>query len=308
MKMKILEKEYSLVNVFPISSLNKVYLASVASFFLFGCGGQDLPQYTKLDRLRILAMATPTPEIQNPAGGTVNVNITPYISDVGGSGSVTLRIQSCLDPGTSLGAAPTCEGAAFASTPQIVTVAAPAGQAAGTFGTPERTGAPSTGAITVGLTVPAGLLSQYSAAAQNNGIAYLITMEATASSGSVRSFRRVIFSNKTANTNPTLSDLVIGSTSVTTRPSGEVELGFTTTSTPEVYNELAVDGSSFTRTEQFEVTWFISDGEILNPRTRIGETTKWTAPDGPPAGRATVLVAVMRDGRGGVAVEIRNLN
>jgi hypothetical protein len=277
-------------------------------FCLLGCGGGELPQYTKLEGLRVLALSTPTPEIQNPSNGVLNVSITPYISDIGGSGSVTLNIQSCLDPGTSLGATPSCEGGAFASSIQTVVVADTAGQPAGTFGAPERTGAPSSGAITVGLVVPAGLLSQYSASIQNNGIPYLITFEAVSSRESVRSFRRIIFSNKTPNTNPVLSDLVNGGASVTTRPSGDVQLGFSTASSPESYIDIAADGTSFNRTEQFEVTWFISDGEILNPRTQPGETTKWTTPSSAPSGRATVIAGVLRDNRGGVSVIIRNLN
>lgn len=287
---------------------NKKCLFFVSAHFLLGCGGEDLPQYTKLEGLRILAISTPTPEIQNPSGGVVNVNLTPVISDLGGSGSITLNIQSCLDPGTSVGATPTCVGAAMVSNLQTVVVTATTGQPAGTFGDPERTGAPSSGAITVGLIVPAGLLSQYSAAMQNNGVPYLITVEAVSSKETVRSFRRIVFSNKTPNTNPTLSDLVVGASSVTTRPSGDVELGFTTTSSPEAYISLGNDGSSFSRIEQFETTWFVSDGEILNPRTRPGETTKWSTPEGAPVGRATVLVGVLRDDRGGVSVVVRNLN
>lgn len=137
---------------------------SVAAFTFalilsLGCGRDELPKYTKLDRLRVLAITTPTPEIQSPAGGIVNVDITPYFSDIGGSGNITLSILSRLDPGTLLGVPPSCEGQAFVSTLQTVSVTAPPGQADGIFGSPERTGAPSTGAITVGLNVPAGLLA-----------------------------------------------------------------------------------------------------------------------------------------------------
>ncbi|MFN7905733.1 MAG: hypothetical protein ACK5P5_11175 [Pseudobdellovibrionaceae bacterium] len=279
----------------------------IAFFCLTGCGNEDLPQYTKLDRLRILAITTPTPEIQNPAGGVVNVNITPYLSDVSGSGNLTLTIQSCLDPGTSLGVAPTCEGGTFASTPQTVSVTAPAGQADGTFGSPERTGAPSTGAITVGLNVPAGLLSAYSASAQNNGVPYLITVTVNSSSGSIRAFRRILFSTKTVNSNPVLADLFSQGASLTVRPTSDVDLSFTAAGSPETYNILGTDGVIRSETEIFETTWFISDGEILNPRTKVGETTKWSAGSA-PQGRKTVVSGVLRDGRGGVSVMIRTLN
>jgi hypothetical protein len=261
-----------------------------------------------LDRLRVLAITTPTPEIQSPAGGIVNVDITPYISDIGGSGNLTLNILSCLDPGTILGVPPSCEGQPFVSALQTLSVSAPAGQADGVFGSPERTGAPSTGAITVGLNVPAGLLSTYSLSAQNNGVPYLITVEVSDGTNSIRAFRRILFSSKTANTNPTLSDLLGQGVSMTNLPSTDTELSFTASGAPESYTLLGVDGVARPQTEIFETTWFISDGEILNPRSKVGEITKWTVPGAPPQNRQAVLAGVLRDGRGGVSVLIRKLN
>lgn len=282
----------------------KLLYLSVLSLALTACSMDDLPKYSKLDRLRILALDVDQPEIQNPAGGVTNVQLTPYVSDVGGTGTINLAVQSCLDPGVGLGAEPSCDGAQFASTVQNVTVSDAGGAPVDTFGNPERTGKPLSGAITVGLTIPAGLLAQYSAALQNNGVAYLITVTATRGSDVVRSFRRVLLSTKTPNTNPVLSDLLANGASLTALPTGEASLTFAAGSAPESYTFVGGNGSE-TLTETFETTWFVADGNIDNPRTQTGESTVWESPGSAPSGRQAVVVGVLRDGRGGTSVLIR---
>lgn len=272
---------------------------------LLGCSKDDQPKYSALGTLRILALSVDTPEIQNPSAGTVNVNLTPYISDQNGTGAVSLEVQSCLDPGVAYGADADCSGAKNASSLQTVSVSAPTGQATGTFGSPERTGAPSTGAIAVGLIIPANFLAGYSPALQLNGVAYLITVKATSGSSVVKSFRRVLVSSQTPNTNPILSDLLSNGSSLTSLPTGDVELSFTASTTPGSYQLMAGDGSIKSVAKVYQTTWFISDGELLNPRTLTNETTTWTTAAA-PSGRKTVVVGVMRDGRGGTSVLIRS--
>ncbi len=64
-------------------------------------------------------------------------------------------------------------------------------------------------------------------------------------------------------------------------------------------------GTTTAETEVFETTWFVSDGAIENPRTRVGESTEWETPASAPVGRQSVVVGVLRDERGGTAVLIR---
>lgn len=273
-------------------------------FLTVACSKDEFPQYTKLDRLKILALVADTPEIQNPSAGVTTVNLDPYISDVNGTGAVTLTVQSCLDPGVQLGAAPTCANAQYASATQNISVSDPAGQAAGVFGSPERTGKPSTGAISVGLQIPPGFLSAFSAPLKYNGVAYLIVVTATRGNEVVRSFKRILVSNKAVNLNPGLADLFADGTSLTVLPPGEVSLSFTASSSLENYQFMSMDGSLTSVTERFETTWFVTDGEIENPRTQSGQTTLWkVAPPSP--GRQAVLAGVLRDGRGGVSVLIK---
>ncbi len=278
---------------------------ATCSLALCGCSDDTLPQYSKLDRLRVLALLVDLPEIQNPSAGTTTVQLQPYLSDLGGTGTLTLEVQSCLDPGVAVGAEPTCTGTQYASSVQTVTVSNGGGAGAGTFGDPERTGVPASGAISVGLTIPSGILSAYSAAIQNNGVAYLIHVKATSATSTVNAFRRILLSTKTPNANPVMGDLLVNGGSLVSLPSGEVSLSFTASSTAESYNYVNGSGSSSTLTEVFETTWFITDGTLANPRTLVGESTTWKTPEGAASGRQSVVVGVLRDGRGGVAVLTR---
>jgi hypothetical protein len=277
--------------------MKHLFLSFFSLAVLTSCGMDEFPKYSALDRLRILALVVDTPEIQNPSAGIINVQMTPYLSDLNGTGTVALEIQSCLDSGVAYGAEPSCVGAVTASSLLSQTV---------TFADLERTGAP-TGAITVPLTIPAGLLAGFSPTLQFNGVPYLITVKATRGSEIVRSFRRVLLSTKTPNQNPTLGDLLVNGSSLTVLPTGEVALSFSATGTPETYQFLSSTGTVSNQTEVFETTWFISEGVIENPRTRQGETITWKAPASGPSGRQAVVVGVLRDGRGGVSVLIRKL-
>jgi hypothetical protein len=272
-----------------------------SSVYLFSCTRDNLPIYSTLDRLRVLALIVNTPEVQNPSAGTLNVSLDPYISDIGGSGNISLEIQSCLDPGVSLGLEPSCQGSSTASAVQTISVTAPSGQAAGIFGTPERTGRPSSGSIVVGLQIPSGLLSAYPAATQYNGLSYLITVTATSSNAVVKSFRRVLLSTKTANVNPSLSDILSNGTSLSALPSSSVNLSVSS-SNPETYIFFSDTSGLKTLSETLQTTWFVSDGELSLSRTSQGEASSWTPPTAAPVGRKTVVVGVLRDGRGGLAI------
>jgi hypothetical protein len=271
---------------------------------LTSCSGGDLPKYSLLDRFRILALVVDQPEIQNPAAGVVNVLLDPYLSDLKGTGDISLEVQSCLDPGVARGAQPSCEGASFASAVQTVNMTSAGGAPVGTFGDPERTGKPASGSITVGLQIPAGILATYRADIQLNGFSYLIMVKATRGADTIVGFRRVLISNKTPNANPGIADLLANGVSLTSFPSDDVELGFTSASAPESYPFMNTALESKTLLEQFQLTWFVSDGEIQLARIGESETATWK-PGAAPSGRQTVVVGVLRDGRGGENVLIR---
>ncbi len=274
-----------------------------------GCDKDTLPKYSTLDRLRILAIVADTPEIQNPSAGIINVQVTPYISDISGSGDVQLELQSCLDPGVELGASSTCENSPTASSIQTISVSSTSTVTEGLFGNPERTGSPQSGAIAVPLTIPNNLLDLFPASYQHNGVSYIITLKATSGSKSVSSFRRILHSNKTANTNPTISDIKVDGVIASTRPTeGTKQLLLETASTPESYQFLTGDGQYRSMTESYEVSWFVSEGVIESSRSDSNTSTEWQAPASIlSATTKLVIVGVLRDGRGGLAVKVRNL-
>ena len=72
---------------------------------LTSCTKDNLPEFNKLDGLRILAFQAATPEV-NPG---MAVTLTPIISDIGAT-SLNFSASSCIDPGISFGADPSCDG------------------------------------------------------------------------------------------------------------------------------------------------------------------------------------------------------
>lgn len=272
--------------------MKKIY-SVLLLFGLAACSNDSLPKYTKLDSLRILAIDLDTLEIQNPSAGVQTVQVTPYLSDIGGTDPVNLTIQTCLDRGVSFGAEPTCENAADLTTVNSTV----------NFADPERTAAATP--TSVSFTIPSNLLANYATPLQFNGVPYLITVTATRGDATLRSFRRILITTKTPNQAPGMSDILADGASLVTLPNKEVLLSFTANTAPESYQYMNSKEEISNLTETFETTWFTSDGEIENPRTRENETTRWTPPTTPPVGRSVVVVGVLRDGRGGIDVIIR---
>lgn len=282
--------------------MKKIFIIFTCGFFL-SCSTSNFPKYSSLGTLRVLALVVDQPSIQNPSGSTT-VNLTPYISDINGSGSVQLVVQSCLDPGVSEGATPDCTNGVYASSAQTVTMTPASSQPAGTFGTPERTGAP-TSSIAVSLQIPSSFLSAYSSPLQFNGVPFLITVTATSGSSTVQAFRQVYVSTQTPTTNPSLGDLLANGSSLTSLPSSNVNLSFTASSTPATYQYMSSSGDVSTITETYQTTWYVSDGTVDASWTYANTQTEWEVPGSAPTGRKTIVVGVLRDGRGGESALVR---
>lgn len=274
------------------------------------CSKNNFPKYSSLDRLRILAITTPTPELQNPTAGITNVTISPYVSDITGTGDITLEIQSCFDPGVNLGAIPNCENGYLASSIQTVTMSSATTSVEGIFGSPERTGSPQSGAITVPLQIPPQALESFPPYLQYNGVSFIITVKVIANTGTINSFRRILISNKTPNNNPTIDDLYLNNNSFTQRPAaGTYQLNLSSSSNPENYQFLTGDGLYKSLTENYEVTWFVSEGLMEISRGSMSDALEWILPAlNPSLTHKSVLVAVLRDSRGGTTIKIKSLN
>lgn len=288
-----------------------IALVFVAIFSLSSCGARKFSSVSHLDRLKILAIEVDRPEITyDPNVDSYTVQVLPFVSDIGGTGDLMIEWQVCLDPGVSLGASPSCDGFSVASQPLQTGVSPAVGQSAEIFGDKTRTGKPQSGAISLTFPFPRTLWSLYSQAQRSNGVAALVLMKVRRVSDgmTISGFRRVLISDRSQpNLNPILTDIKGDGVSLNGLPPGPVALTFESGTAPENYEFHKSDGSKISRAEVFEVSWFTSDGALEVSRTRDGENNRWdiTNVEKPGAGKV-VLVAVLRDGRGGVSCLIRN--
>ncbi len=266
-----------------------------------GCGSDDLPEYRKLEGLRVLAMIASSPEVT--AGATVTV--TPLISDINGAGR-TLQYEAfgCVDPGVGLGAAPNCDG-----NPTRTTIGS--GSVTG-LAAPGYTGLVTS---TLSVTVPASavIFAGRNEQDQFNGVAYIVSYKISAASGeSVMSIKRVIASTRaTKNTNPTLNsgaEITSDGAPFSGYPTGGVDMrpGITAGSM-ESYSVQASATDFRNESEQLRATWFASVGTISSTPTDPATSTRYSPVIPKPAGVTPVFVLVVHDGRGGAAAAVRNL-
>ena len=275
----------------------KAITSLVAVLLLAGCGDDTFPKYVDLGGLRILALKSESGGFAEVSPGDT-VTITPYISDYRASRTLSAEWQACPDPGVALGVDPSCVGVPGATAATAVAATVPA---------TERTG--QTDAFTV--SVPTTLLTGRSEQDQYNGISYLVTYKLTASDGAtVSGFKRIVVSpasKTTKNRNPTLSGVLADGAALATLPGSEVSLQANIgAGSAESYDVKKRDLSLEGRTEELLTTYFVGGGGTLKLYRTIGTgTTTFTPPS--PAPTDAVMVAVLRDGRGGLDVRVIDL-
>jgi hypothetical protein len=254
--------------------------------FLISCGDNKLAKVETLGSFRVLAIQTSAPEITQ-AAGLPTITVKPFISDVYGAGrTVTGTIDTCVDPGISFGASPTCD-----DNPTKVSYAYSVNT--GTLTSMNTGWGPDSSAITI----PDTIFSGKSAREKFNGVNYLVIFSFTVDGAIYNSFRRISLTNRTIkNTNPILSALTLNGGALTMPNNGDV-LG-ATYSGVESYDYLRVDGVTETRTEKLVMAWYISSGTLNLSKVNASETVKYTS-DSPST---LMIVGVLRDERGGVAV------
>lgn len=265
------------------------------------CSDSKLPKYVELQDLRILTLIADTPEVDPGA----SVTITPVISDINETTSLSFEAYGCIDPGVSLGAKPTCEGNTTKTLlgQGTITTASSLDMAQNFTGS-----APSFTA-----TMPSNVVmfSQRSSVDQYNGVSYLITYKISNTAGkSVESFRRILVSNKNAsdkNTNPAINNILsqgaaLGNNAlpVAGKFTLQVELG---ANAQQIYPFKKADESIENRVEEITTTWFITDGSLKYFRSTNQDTNEFTAPESLPSIRKSFLISVSRDSRGGVAIK-----
>ncbi|MES2803143.1 MAG: hypothetical protein V4654_11665 [Bdellovibrionota bacterium] len=275
--------------------LGKVFFAVVILVLLSACSDDNLPEFNKLEGLRVLAFSTSTPEV-NP--GTT-VTLTPVISDLTAT-NLSFSVFSCIDLGVSYGADPSCEG-----NPSKIVIAT--NQPLTLPGSSENwTGLADS--FTVSVPSDTVLFAGRSAQEKYNGLSYLIEYILTNDRGqSTKSLKRILVSESsktTKNQNPVVTDVLADGVSMSSLSFGSEQSLSTNLSMGsfEPYSVKLSDGSLESRTEQITTTWFITDGETKYYRSVGTSSNPFTNPSGAPSGRSFYLLAVTRDDRGGVSV------
>ncbi len=275
-----------------------VFLLSLFLGVFSGCGENKLPKYIELRDLRVLGLIAEPPEVD--AGGVTT--ITPVLSDIGETTSLTYEAIGCLDPGVSVGAEASCVGA-----PSAVSLSSGILNSGNMTQTRGFTGT----ATSFSVTVPASsvIFALRRGQDQFNGISYLVTYQVTNTAGlTVKSFKRLVVSTRESsakNKNPITSDILgdgLAFTSVL--PLGQpisIAPSFGLVGAESYVVQLA-DGTQSSRTEELLTTWFITDGELKVFRTTGADSNILTTPGAQPIARDAFLLALTRDGRGGLSV------
>ncbi len=284
----------------------KKILVSVLSLVLFtSCADDTLPKYYDLGGFRILGIHVNTPDVNETSLPSV-VTLTPILSDLDSGGrAITVTVVSCIDPGVSFGAKPSCDGVSGATSPtQYNAVIGAQGPGSSIFGSPSYTGTLDVGgAITV--TVPAGVLTGRSDIEKFNGVGYLITLTFQAGSETIRAYKRItVFSGsgRVANTNPDISSL-----GLTTLPTVETSILPTLSLGTTTYQLMNQSGVVTNIDKKYFISYFVTDGTLKKSRTDVGEAALWTPPVTAPSGRPATVVGVIYDSIGGMDFVIVNL-
>jgi len=257
---------------------------------MVSCGGDDFKKIEKLGEFRILAVLADTPEVAAP-GASANLRL--FVSDVKAAGRViTGTTVACIDPGIALGAKVSCDHDPSALTSTY------------TVDTTSMASALYTGAMpNKNFTVPNNIFTGRSPRAQFNGIAYIVIFNFTVDGESISAFKRITVTNRGGlNNNPTGSAILLNGGAIAAFPKENDELKVTT-STSETFNYQTIDGNIESRTEKMKVAWYLNEGELAGPKTDVGEGSKYL---GPNISKPSLLIAVVRDERGGVDIVIKS--
>lgn len=256
--------------------------------FLFllclSCSDDNFRKVEKLETFRVLGVYAANPEVAPGATTTVQV----LVSDVNGTDAVVNgTYEACIDPGISRGAPVTCDlDPAKITGPYNITFASLTPNAT------LRTGL----AGTLSVTVPATILSGRSATESFNGVGYIVIFRFTVGGTEQVSFKRIVaVSGRALNTNPTGSATFLNGNPLATAPVDGDQLSVTT-SAPETFDVINVDGSVETKTEEFEVAWYTSVGKFDKPKAFASESVEYQGETKTPS----LILSIIRDERGGL--------
>jgi hypothetical protein len=270
-----------------------ISLISAVLLLSAGCSMEDFEEFKQLGGLRIVGVEVDNSEIDGTTSGTVNVTLTPYISDIDAGGrTFSVSVVSCLD-------------ATFAQTGQLGckpnTETYPNSNS---FDTSTLSASSYTGAmdsITISINDPASLIENFSEQLRFNGVPYYVFFTLSSGSESLSFVKQLRITDRgTLNSNPEIDEVRLDGSELTSAPSGSGTLSVTLTASgePEKYAELTGNGTTQSQTESYLVSWFASPGDITLGRVLFGQTSELDT------NQSTVLIAVVRDRRGGTDVVV----
>lgn len=265
------------------------------TLFLMGCEKDNLPEFNRLEGLRVLAFQANTPEV-SPGS---SVTITPIISDITAT-SLSFSVSACLDLGLSYGAEPTCEGSASKVTIAINTALTLPGAGESWTGF----------ADSFSVTIPNDtvIFAGKSAAEKYNGVNYIITYTLTNNLGqSLTAVKRILVSEtaKTAkNNNPVTAQIFANGAAFATMTLGIKQNLSTDLTSASAENYITKDAqlNETARAEKLTTTWFVTDGETKYYRSSGTDVNQYTSPGASAIGRSMYVMAITHDNRGGVSL------
>lgn len=266
------------------------------------CNRADFPKYSLVSGLRILTIKAMSDQGEVNPGTTVTLQ--PVVSDIGGGGrTLTATVTACLDPGNAIGEQPTCTNPDTSNTSTFSTTTLSAN---GTY-----IGAAPTFTIAVPSNLP--VFSASPTYLRYNGVAYTVIYTLTAPDGnSTTAIKRIIISDsaKTVkNKNPAIASVTANSATLSatqTYATSSMDLGIALSTGAETYQTMDPNGNLSSHTENITTTWYFTDGEMKHQRTAGADSNHWDASK--PSGRATALIVVVTDGRGGEDYSIFEFN
>jgi hypothetical protein len=258
---------------------------------LYSCGDDGFKKVETLGSFRILGAIADQPEVDPVTLTPVSVRL--FISDVKGGGrTIQGSYQTCVDPGISLGAKASCDHDPSANPIDYdIDTSTDADLGAGNLFTG------LTNPISV--TVPATILIGRSNRDAKNGVGYLILFKFLVDGKEVTTFKRISATSRgVLNNNPTGSTILVNGIGITAFPQKSDKL-IVTSSAPESYSVVLVDNSSETRTEEYQISWYVSKGTFDKPKSSLNESVEF---EGPFSSDPSLVIALVRDERGGLDI------
>ena len=261
---------------------------------LLSCGESDFKKFSKLGELRIVAIKADIPEVDGTQTGSVNVTLTPYISDIESKGRVfQVDVVTCLDSGITQGGETECEN------PNVEVY--PNGNS---FNTGSLSASNYTGAmdpITITINNPANLISNFSTQQKFNGVNYLVAFRLSSGSTVLNAVKAVSISTRSSyNSNPIISGFEFDGLDLSGSLSKKGKLKMLFSAGSEAYQVMRADGTITLKQENLLISWFVSEGKIRPPRIIDTQFSTFY----PKSDNAITLIGVARDRRGGTDVLI----